>query len=772
MSSSAKRQVSQRLHDMGFSHNDIRAALAECGYNTEACADWIVNRKHDKKPRLFVGMEVWIFSSDDNDWCPGNVVSITKQLLSIIFNGNDFRWLEKESDIYRIQDEKPLATSSRLHNANKSSARHSNRNGAGAYGDEEMADDPDPYSAQQGVGSVAGPDGMQQGYTAPRNDETDYFVTFTESVLGLELYSDEDGFNCIVGRCVSTIARNKVTPGSQIVQVNDRWLANYRFEEIRDAVKQAARQPPLAVTFRIKKSLLRRPQSASNGQKAAQPPPQDANNDGSGVPNTANLFSPTNPYQNYDASASATSPDTPNNHKLSAPQNPRGHSAEEKRSQPQLNGNNAPAIDEADEMGPLSFAECDALQIGDHVDHRDDVGRFLLATIVDREAYRVKIHYEGWNSKWDTWCDFKAETHRFARPRSVSRRPNTRFGDLKIRDYVDINPVQRHLGWRVGQIRRMDKYSGQAQIVYKEEGQEFLYWAHLNNPREIAPFMTRAAETIALQQKIAEFNEEENGGVGQGGFEREHEDVGSPEDMSGSVNVNPLHGGNGLRAGTAYTGNSMNTSQRANTVNTMNTQNTMSSGNVQGGGGGQGVQGQYSNGSVHHPQPPSANGLGMAPMGGQKRESQYSGRPSGASHSKSRSRVLPKTIKNKKLPPKPAKSPKKRNKNVNRSRTQPLPTESQQQNGSGYQPNGYGNAQQNGAYAMGQPMPMQQNGYAPQSQNGYVSQQNGYAMPVQGQQGQQVQGQYGVQRSASQQQQYNMPHQQPAMKQNGYTAQW
>jgi len=39
------------------------------------------------------------------------------------------------------------------------------------------------------------------------------------------------------------------------VQVNDRWLANYRFEEIRDAVKQAARQPPLAVTFRIKKSL-------------------------------------------------------------------------------------------------------------------------------------------------------------------------------------------------------------------------------------------------------------------------------------------------------------------------------------------------------------------------------------------------------------------------------------------------------------------------------------------------------------------------------------
>ena len=80
--------------------------------------------------------------------------------------------------------------------------------------------------------------------------------------------------------------------------------------------------------------------------------------------------------------------------------------------------------------------------------------------------------------------------------------PNTRFPQLKIRDYVDINPLERHPGWRPGQIRRMDKYSGQSQIVYKEDGQEFLYWAHLNNPEEIAPFMTKSAETIAKQQAM------------------------------------------------------------------------------------------------------------------------------------------------------------------------------------------------------------------------------------------------------------------------------
>ncbi len=80
----------------------------------------------------------------------------------------------------------------------------------------------------------------------------------------------------------------------------------------------------------------------------------------------------------------------------------------------------------------------------------------------------MKIHYEGWNSKWDTWCDYKSETHRFAAPRSISRKPNTRFRDLKILDYVDINPIQRHRGWRVGQIRRMDKYSGQAQMCIRK----------------------------------------------------------------------------------------------------------------------------------------------------------------------------------------------------------------------------------------------------------------------------------------------------------------
>jgi len=738
MSSTAKRQVIQRLHDMGFSDSDIRAAINECGYNTEACADWIVNRRQEKKPRLMVGMEVWVYSSEDREWCPGNVVSVTKQLLSIIFNGHDFRWLEKDSDLYRVQDEKPQPR----HTLDARAIADGDGPATGSMaGDDEMRDD--PYSG----------DLQQHEKAPPRPDELDYHVTFTESVLGLELYSDEDGFNCIVGRCVSTIARQKVTPGSQIVQVNDRWLANYRFEEIRDAVKQAARQPPLAVTFRIKKNLMRRsgrsPQNANN-QRHLNTQAINIPNAQSGAPNA----SPYGVHNAFDVSQSATSPDT---QKLGAPKLNNALD-EEKRSQPPHHHQHHGQREESDFMGTLPFADCDKLQIGDHIDHRDDVGRFLLATIVDKDAFRVKIHYEGWNSKWDTWCDYKAETHRFANPRSISRKPNTRFRDLKIRDYVDINPVQRHQGWRVGQIRRMDKYSGQSQIVYKEDGQEFLYWAHLNNPEEIAPFMTRAAETIALQQKIAEFEEEhQHRGNAQDNPQNAHSlkphalhqhqqqqqqqqqpqqtqppqqvaaEQTPPPPVDVDVNVNPLANGHRLHyndhnnlhqplppqqhqqhqhqqhpqhqppangANGDANGMVLISSADPPAPNGQGPpQAAFESANGNGFGGANGavngnlnVNGPPNGGTAMsaeqtvnnmafsgQPQPPSASGLGVQPMGygnGPPHKINMAA-PSGvqmahpAQHQKTRSRVLPRSLKNKKLPPKPTKSPKKRKQNMN-----------------------------------------------------------------------------------------------------------
>eukprot|EP01084_Bolivina_argentea_P303132 523295_1 len=56
------------------------------------------------------------------------------------------------------------------------------------------------------------------------------------------------GCTCIVQKCVSDFTRVHVVPGSQIVQVNDKWFfADDKFEEILNIMKQAAEKPSLVV---------------------------------------------------------------------------------------------------------------------------------------------------------------------------------------------------------------------------------------------------------------------------------------------------------------------------------------------------------------------------------------------------------------------------------------------------------------------------------------------------------------------------------------------
>ena len=135
----------------------------------------------------------------------------------------------------------------------------------------------------------------------------------------------------------------------------------------------------------------------------------------------------------------------------------------------------------------MTLKEVLMLNIGDRVDHRDDVGRFLLATIVEKQDTKFKIHYEGWSNKWDIWSDFREEIHRFAKAGAISRRPAQILKGVVKRHYVDINPVLRHPGWTVGEVRRVDKYSPQVQVVYRggADNKEFLYWTHVDNEDEM-----------------------------------------------------------------------------------------------------------------------------------------------------------------------------------------------------------------------------------------------------------------------------------------------
>ena len=138
----------------------------------------------------------------------------------------------------------------------------------------------------------------------------------------------------------------------------------------------------------------------------------------------------------------------------------------------------------------MRFREAKQLKLHDKIDHSDMVGRFVCATIIDREGSNLKIHYDGWDRKWDIWCDFQQELYRFARVGSISKRVAHRFKEIKKGDNIDVNPTHRHLGWKIGEITRLDQKSGQVQIVYDVGGKDYLYWAHLDNEKEIAEFKT------------------------------------------------------------------------------------------------------------------------------------------------------------------------------------------------------------------------------------------------------------------------------------------
>ncbi len=58
----------------------------------------------------------------------------------------------------------------------------------------------------------------------------------------------------------------------------------------------------------------------------------------------------------------------------------------------------------------MPSAEAASLAVGQFVDHRDNVGRFVLSKITDKKGDNLKIHYWGWGHKWDCWCSYIEKT--------------------------------------------------------------------------------------------------------------------------------------------------------------------------------------------------------------------------------------------------------------------------------------------------------------------------------------------------------------------------
>ena len=54
----------------------------------------------------------------------------------------------------------------------------------------------------------------------------------------------------------------------------------------------------------------------------------------------------------------------------------------------------------------FTFKQLSCLKIGSGLDHRDYVGKFCHARIINKLHNKIKIHYHKFSKKYDIWDDF------------------------------------------------------------------------------------------------------------------------------------------------------------------------------------------------------------------------------------------------------------------------------------------------------------------------------------------------------------------------------
>ena len=60
---------------------------------------------------------------------------------------------------------------------------------------------------------------------------------------------------------------------------------------------------------------------------------------------------------------------------------------------------------------PVSQQWRESMAVGDVIDAKDSEGRWFDSRIVAIDVGdRVRVHYNGWSSRWDSWCDRKDES--------------------------------------------------------------------------------------------------------------------------------------------------------------------------------------------------------------------------------------------------------------------------------------------------------------------------------------------------------------------------
>ena len=92
----------------------------------------------------------------------------------------------------------------------------------------------------------------------------------------------------------------------------------------------------------------------------------------------------------------------------------------------------------------------DNLSVGDVIDAKDSEGRWFDSRVVEVDRDRVKVHYNGWSWRWNTWVDRKDE----------SIQPHLTHTDdwrrLEVGDELEVRAPGAKALWYKGCVREVD----------------------------------------------------------------------------------------------------------------------------------------------------------------------------------------------------------------------------------------------------------------------------------------------------------------------------
>eukprot|EP00484_Ammonia_sp_Unknown_P028793 CAMPEP_0197047254 /NCGR_PEP_ID=MMETSP1384-20130603/22784_1 /TAXON_ID=29189 /ORGANISM="Ammonia sp." /LENGTH=266 /DNA_ID=CAMNT_0042479149 /DNA_START=32 /DNA_END=832 /DNA_ORIENTATION=- len=156
-------------------------------------------------------------------------------------------------------------------------------------------------------------------------------------------------------------------------------------------------------------------------------------------------------------------------------------------------------------MKPAEFTK---LRVGDKIDHRDSWGRYTLATIQQKKSSAVRVHYDGWDKKWDVWSDYTLDPERFFTAGSVSKLQPHRLTHLTRRQVVRVNPrlFFKRRGeaarWKPAVVLRV--IGGEAHVAFVHRSKTRRYWLHLDDESEIAGVVGNLSKTEFAKLRVGD----------------------------------------------------------------------------------------------------------------------------------------------------------------------------------------------------------------------------------------------------------------------------